>query len=308
MMSRGLDPERDWLVEPIGEDDAVAHAIERTLHQQQTGYQHLRIVESRSLGRALVLDNCWQSSTTDEFIYHEAIVHAAALEHGAPRSVLILGGAEGASAREALRWRSVRRVVTCDIDVEVVDACRRFLPEMSAGAFDDPRHELVIGDAFEWIDRAAERGEQFDLIVCDLSDPLDDGPSRRLFTLESFARCRDILEDRGVFIIQAGGLTPAELPMHARLSRTLREAFGHASTIEVAVPIFGTPLAMILASAAAIDRTPVPDEVDRRLENAGVTGLRFLDGRTLLGLYQIPLHVRRALREPAELLTLDRLA
>lgn len=298
-----LDRSKRWLFEPMTGEDVYAHAITRVLVDQQTHYQHLRIVESATYGIALVLDGQWQSSTGDEFIYHEAMVHAAACAHGSPRSVLIVGGAEGATAREALKWPTVERVVTCDIDQQVIDACRRHMPEMAGGAFEDPRHELVVGDAFEFIDHAADGNDRFDLIVSDLSDPIEDGPSWRLFTRETFAQCKRVLTDRGVFIIQAGGIAPAEVGLHARVSITLTSVFTNVSSLQVPVPIFGTPLGMLIASDSPIDRLPDVDATDKILEP--IAGRRFVDGRTLLGLYQVPLYVRKALADEGRVFTLD---
>ncbi|MEO1717361.1 MAG: spermidine synthase [Planctomycetota bacterium] len=298
-----LDHSKRWLFEPMTGEDIYAHAITRVLADQQTEHQHMRIVESETYGTALVLDGQWQSSTGDEFIYHESMVHAAACAHGSPRSVFILGGAEGATAREALKWPTVERVVTCDIDQQVIDACRRHMPEIAGGAFESPRHELVVGDAFEFIDHAADGNDRFDLIVSDLSDPIEDGPSWRLFTRETFTQCKRVLTDRGVFIIQAGGLAPAEVGLHARVSTTLADVFANVSSLQVPVPIFGTPLGMLIASDSPIDRLPDVDATDKILEP--IACRRFIDGRTLLGLYQVPLYVRKALAQEDRVFTLD---
>ncbi|MEM9662022.1 MAG: spermidine synthase [Planctomycetota bacterium] len=298
-----LDHSKRWLFEPMTGEDTYAHAITRVLADQQTEHQHMRIVESATYGTALLLDGQWQSSTGDEFIYHEAMVHAAACAHGAPRSVLILGGAEGATAREALKWPTVERIVTCDIDRQVIDACRQHMPEMAGGAFEDPRHELVVGDAFGFIDRAADGNDRFDLIISDLSDPIEDGPSWRLFTRETFAQCKRALTAEGIFIIQAGGIAPAEVGLHARVSITLASVFTNVSSLQVPVPIFGTPLGMLIASDSPIDRLPDVDATDTILEP--ITDRRFIDGRTLLGLYQVPLYVRKALAQEGRVFTLD---
>ena len=82
----------------------------------------------------------------DEFIYHEALVHPACVLHGDLKNVLVLGGGEGATVREALKWNTVERVVMVDIDGQVIDACKEHLPSIHQGAFDDPRTQLVIGD------------------------------------------------------------------------------------------------------------------------------------------------------------------
>ena len=78
------------------------------------------LVESGPYGKGLVLDGKWQSCTGDEFMYHEPLVHPACTFHRQPKDILILGGAEGATLREALKWNTVERCRMVDIDGEVV--------------------------------------------------------------------------------------------------------------------------------------------------------------------------------------------
>jgi spermidine synthase len=83
-----------WMNEYITPWDYYAHGITNVLAYRKTAFQEMYIVETGAYGRALVLDGKWQSSTGDEFLYHEPLVHPAFLLHGSPRSVLILGGGE----------------------------------------------------------------------------------------------------------------------------------------------------------------------------------------------------------------------
>ncbi len=70
----------------------------------------------RMCAQVLLLDGKSQSAEADEFVYHELLVHLALLLHPNPRTVFIAGGGEGATAREALRHKSVEKVVMVDID------------------------------------------------------------------------------------------------------------------------------------------------------------------------------------------------
>jgi hypothetical protein len=66
--------------------------------------------------QVLLLDGKMQSTEADELLYHELLVHPAMLHHRGPRTVCIMGGGEGATAREVLRHSGVERVVMIDID------------------------------------------------------------------------------------------------------------------------------------------------------------------------------------------------
>src|SRR4030095_10859669 len=150
-----------WFFETTTPVEGHMHAIVRTIVEVQTKFQHVEIMETAAYGKVLVLDGRMQSSQADEFIYHEALVHPGLLMLDAPpSSALVIGGGEGATVREILRYPSIRRVVMVDIDAEVVDLCQRYLPEMHQGAFGDPRTEFRAEDARGYLERTSER---FDL-------------------------------------------------------------------------------------------------------------------------------------------------
>ncbi len=289
-----------WLHEYITPWDFYAHGITKVLAYRRTTYQEMYIVETGAYGKALVLDGKWQSCTGDEFLYHEPLVHPAMLLHGSPRSVLILGGGEGATAREVLRWKSVDRAVMVDIDGQVVDACREHLAEMHQGAFDDPRLEVVIDDAENVLDNDERR---WDVIISDLSDPIEEGPSFRLFTREYFQKTKNVLASDGAFVLQAGPLAPAELRMHARLVSTMMTVFDHVRSYWTSVPTYASPWGFALGTARPIETRPDPDRTDEQLAEMTSGGLRMFDGATLLGMFQLPLHIRRAIAEETHVYT-----
>jgi spermidine synthase len=280
-----------WVYEYITPWDIYQHGVSRVLAHKKTAYQDMWIVESGAYGKALVLDGKWQSCTGDEFLYHEPLVHPAAVIQGGPKSVLVLGGGEGATVREALRWKTVERVVMVDIDGEVVEACREHLEEMHQGAFDDPRTRLVIGDALNYLD---EHPAQWDVIVSDLSDPIEEGPSFALFTKEYIAKCRKALAPGGVFVIQAGPVAPAEIKLHARLKNTVAAVFPHTLHYCSAVPTYGSPWGYILGSDAELPADVDTSAVDDLLQVATTGGFRNFDGLTLRGLLCPPKYMRDA--------------
>ncbi|HEV2037844.1 MAG TPA: methyltransferase domain-containing protein, partial [Candidatus Eremiobacteraceae bacterium] len=152
-----------WYVEQVGPGEIHGHALTRTIVSGSSQFQDFAIVESSLFGKMLVLDGDTQSSALDEHIYHEALVHPACVAAGgSPKRALILGGGEGATLRELLRVPGMGKVTMVDIDGEVVEVCRRHLPEWSAGAFEDSRAEIIIGDAKDYVFSSRE---QFDVII-----------------------------------------------------------------------------------------------------------------------------------------------
>lgn len=290
-----------WMNEYITPWDIYAHGITRVIAHKRTEFQEMYIVETGAYGKALVLDGKWQSCTGDEFLYHEPLVHPAMLLHAAPRRVLILGGGEGATAREVLRWRAVERCTMVDIDGEVVEACKAHLPEMHRRCFDDPRLDVVIADALRFLD---ETRPEWDVIVSDLSDPIEEGPSFKLFTKETFEKTRAALAPGGVMVVQSGPVGPAEMKLHVRLANTLAHVFQNARSYTSYVPTYASPWSFVLCADGPIDTRPDPDAIDRRLREHTTGGLRMFDGATHLGMLQLPKHLRAAIAEETEVYTL----
>jgi spermidine synthase len=144
------------------------------------------IAHSPTFGRCLFLDKEMQSSEADEAIYHEHLVHPvmASLAERPNKRVLIVGGGEGATAREVLKWgpESVSEVVWVDIDGDLVDLCRRHLCYAEDAVYNDPRLRFYAADIRSFL---AQDFTNFDVIILDLPDPdvdeLHENPDNPVF-------------------------------------------------------------------------------------------------------------------------------
>jgi spermidine synthase len=190
-----------WITEILHEDGGVRTSLraDRVLVEGRTDHQGLVLFENQAFGRVLMLDGAIQLTTKDEFIYHEMMAHVPVLAHGAAKRVFIIGGGDGGIAKEVLKHGSVERLVQVEIDAGVVAFCREHLPEVSKGAFDDPRMELTIADGFAY---AGDTDERFDIIIVDSTDPI--GPAEVLYTEEFHLRCKRCLNRGGVLVTQSG--------------------------------------------------------------------------------------------------------
>ena len=188
-----------WWVERLHAGYRQMLKIDRLLYDSKTKEQRIRVFENPTFGRVLTLDDILQTTERDEFIYHEMMTHVPMLAHGAAHSVLIIGGGDGGVLREVVKHRAVGRIVQVEIDAEVIEFSRTYLPMISDGAFDDPRYELVVADGARYV---AEAEETFDVIIVDSTDPV--GPGVVLFSEEFYRNCRDRLAEGGVIVTQNG--------------------------------------------------------------------------------------------------------
>lgn len=269
---------------------------QRPVAAGRTQFQQYLIADTPAFGRILVTDGRIQSAHLDECVYHESLVHPAMLLHPAPHSVLIVGGAEGATLREVLRYASVSQAVMVDIDGELVKLCGSHLPEWSNGAFDDPRTSLLIGDGQDFVRSCAR---SFDVVIVDISDWEESGDralaARPLYSTAFFADVAGRLAAGGLAVIQGQQLDLAASRRHIATRAILGQVFPSLYSYSTYVPSFRCEWGFILASRTrlALERLS-PARVDSTLAERGLHGsLRHYDGLTQQRMASLP----RALRQ-----------
>lgn len=169
-----------WLIEDLHPYLRKALRVKRKFVDEQTEYQHLQVFETEFFGNTLVLDGIIQLTERDNMGYHEMITHVPMLAVGAPKRVLIIGGGDGGSLQQVLRFPSVREAVVCELDQKVVDYSRKYFPAFG-DPWSDPRAKLLVRDAFGYLE---ENPGQFDVIISDTTDPI--GMAERLFSDEFY--------------------------------------------------------------------------------------------------------------------------
>lgn len=179
----------EWANDHLG----LTLSITKRLHEEQTPFQHIEIVETEQYGRLLILDGVFQTSVKDEWTYHEMIAHVPLMMHPHPERVLIIGGGDGGVAREVCRHECVKQVDLCDIDGRVIELSKEYFPTISKVLLDPPKKLHVhVGDGIAF---AAAVKDFYDVIIIDCSDPI--GPGEGLFTREFTKAPRRPLEKMG---------------------------------------------------------------------------------------------------------------
>ncbi len=256
-------------------------------------YQEVKLVQSDTYGRVLLLDGKVQSTEVDEFIYHEALVHPAMLSHPRPRSVYIAGGGEGATLREVLKYPCVEEVVMVDLDREVVQLCRDQLPSWHQGAFADSRVRMVYEDARDVLEREKKK---YDVIICDLSEPVDEGPSYMLFTQEFYRLCRERLHTGGILVTQSGCPSFVYSVSFHSVTATLQSVFTHAHPYLAFIPSFASNWGFTMSGDTLLLPAMSQAEITSRFLPLG-DQLRYLDETFVASLFSIPKHLRDTRKE-----------
>jgi spermidine synthase len=187
-----------------------------------------------------------------------------------------------------------------DIDGEVVELCRRHLPEMHQGAFDDPRAELRHEDARAYLEKTSDR---FDHICIDLVEPLEEGPACMLFTREFYGLVHDRLTPGGTMTMQAGMTKVGELAFFTSIHRTLTEVFPVVAGYQTFISCFGTPWGFVLAGKKIDPRRQDIGAVDRLVADRIKGPLAYWDGLTHQHAFALPKFIRAAVAAQTRVVT-----
>ena len=265
----------------------------RLLEAGRSPWQTYEVWETPRFGRLFRLDGCFMTSERDEFYYHENLIHVPGVAHPGLRRALILGGGDGGSADELLKYPGIERIVIAELDAKVVELSRRHLHAVHHGALDDARVEVRIGDGMKYVhEDGPAAGERYDLIVLDLTDPV--GPAEALYAADFFAACKALLAEGGALTLHIG--TPVFQPERVReLVDRLRRVFAKLRPYFLYIPLYGSLWGMACASDTLDPAALGAEEVDRRLATRSIRELQHFNGAVHCAQFALPNHLRALL-------------
>ena len=244
-----------WITEQQTEDLRISFRVKKAVHQETTGFQELAVVDTYSYGRMLLLDNCVMTTIHDEFVYHEMISLVALNTHPHPENVLVIGGGDGGTVREAIRHPKVKKVTLVEIDARVIENSRQYLPEIAV-ALRDPDVKVIVDDGIKYV---RENKNKYDLILVDSTDPV--GPAVGLFAPEFYQDVYAALKEDGIMVAQT------ESPFLGRelirnVNQNLKMIFPIVRLYLAAIPTYPTGLwSFSLASKRHDPLTVRPEEI-----------------------------------------------
>ena len=205
----------------------------KVLLKKNSKYQEILIIDTDFYGKALMLDGCWMTSLRDEKYYHECLVHPALSSIDKKSHVLIIGGGDGGTARECLKYSQVAKIDLVEIDEEVIKVSKTFLQEIGGEAWSDKRLAIHIDDGVKWVEKTKDNF--YDVIFIDCSDPSEF--SNLLFTDSFYKECKRILTKKGILATQSE--SPESFKnIHIHILKSLNKIFKLSETMYSFVPIY----------------------------------------------------------------------
>lgn len=220
-----------WFTEDHQEGIKLYFKVRKTLISKQTKYQKLDIYDTDKYGILLVLDDILMTTEKDEFVYHELIAHVPLFSHKCPEEVLIIGGGDGGTAREVVKHPGVTKIDMIEIDREVVEMAKQYMPFVSK-ELTNPKVHLLFQDGLEFVKNTTSR---YDVIIIDSTDPI--GPGEELFNTEFYINCLHLLKEGGILVAQAE--SPFNNPDWVeRIFSTLRNVFPVVNSYTGIIPTY----------------------------------------------------------------------
>ncbi|MEM3616013.1 MAG: polyamine aminopropyltransferase [Candidatus Methanomethylicia archaeon] len=225
----------EYYIEPTSPTSYKLIKLKSKIFSIKSKYQNIEVVELHKFGKCLVLDNLIQISELDEHLYHEMHVHPVLISHENPEKILIIGGGDGGVLREVLKHKMVKEVTMVEIDKEVINTTKEYIPKIPEESLNDPRVKIVIEDGKRYVEECVEK---YDIILMDLTDPEPVGPAIQLYQIEFFKKVKDKLKDEGIFLLQSSGyeMYPKKI---LEIQEDLKKIFRHVGIYASYVPAYG---------------------------------------------------------------------
>ncbi|WP_203414774.1 polyamine aminopropyltransferase [Entomobacter blattae] len=222
-----------WVSEELYEGWRQQFRIRKELVHTKSPFQDIMVCESEEFGRVLFLDGVVQITEKDEFVYQEMLSHVPLIAHGKAENVLIVGAGDGGVLRRVLQHSTVKKADMVEIDGEVIEISKKYLPTIAGQAWSDPRANVIVGDGVAHVKQAGNG--VYDVIIVDSTDPI--GVGEVLFTDEFYENCARILSEYGLIVNQCGVpfLQADEL---RETSQRRKKFFPYVSAYCAAVPTY----------------------------------------------------------------------
>lgn len=281
-----------WFSECHAPDVKHSLRVNRHLYSKKSEYQQIDIFDTPEFGRVLALDGNVMLTERDEFIYDEMITHVPMSVHKNAKDILVIGAGDGGVVKELTRYDRVERIDLVEMDGEVIEACRAYLPE-NACRLDDSRVHIYFDNALRFIRRCSN---EYDLIIVDSNDPF--GPSEGYFTREFYGICYNALREDGIMVNQQGSpFYKHDAEAMQRSHKRIVNTFPISRVYQAHIPTYAA--GYWLFGFASKKYHPI-DDLDAAAWKALNMRTRYYTTKLHIGAFYLPAFLEEMLREVEE--------
>lgn len=229
------------------------------IHMEESAYQKIVLTKEQGDTR-LFLNGSLQFSSSDEYRYHETLVHPPVSLAASPRNALVLGGGDGIAVKELLKYKQLQDIMLVDLDPAITKLAKTnyHLLQLNKGALSDERAHVLNQDAFEFLEQSKD---MYDVIIVDLPDPNNESLNK-LYTKEFYSLVRNHLSPEGVAMIQATSPVFAT-DVYWTINETVAATGMHTENFHVDIPSFGN-WGFVMASREPMDLNELEIEAETK--------------------------------------------
>ncbi len=278
-----------WYSESHTENVKFSLKIKNHLFSNKSSFQKVDVFETYEFGNLMTLDGLVMVTEKDEFIYHDMIVHPAMAVNPKTKNVLVIGGGDGGTVRELMKYPSIEHVDMVEIDKMVVDVAREYFPSVSC-ELNNEKVTVLYEDGVEFV---KNKKNLYDLILIDSTDPI--GPGEGLFTTEFYTNCFNALTDQGILVNQN------ETPIYDEFfkvgissNRKLKKMFPIVEVYQASIPTY--PGGYWLFNFASKNLNPKTDLKEEEWESLNIK-TKYYNPTLHVGSFGIPTYVKEKLAD-----------
>ncbi len=276
-----------WFTEEHTDNVRLSIKVKEHLFTGKSDFQQVDVFDTYEFGRVLTIDGLFMVTQKDEFVYHDMITHVAMATNPQIKNVLVIGGGDGGTVRELVKYKGIEHIDFVEIDELVIKASREYLP-FTASGMDDERVDILVQDGIEFV-----KGKEnvYDLILVDSTDPI--GPGEGLFTYEFYENCKNALTENGILINQnESPFYERDAREMKRANKKIKEVFPISEVYQYILPTY--PSGYWLFGFASKKLHPVRDFKPEAWNSLGIK-TKYYNTDIHVGAFALPTYVREML-------------
>ena len=189
----------EWFYDSYTENAGLAIRVKKKIIEKKTEHQLVKIYDTYEFGKMLVLNGyMYQAEKGIELT--EMLVHVPFNSGKLKEKILLIGGGDGVSLREVVKYSSVKEIHVVDIDEELTNLCKKHFIS-SKEAWKDNRVTYHFKDGFDFL---RSSNEKYDVILSAVSEIYNEdgspGMAYPLYTKEFYSLAFDHLTAEGMFV------------------------------------------------------------------------------------------------------------
>jgi spermidine synthase len=250
--------ENQWLVENVDGNEKRAYRIVERLFSKKSKYQLIEVIRLANQGVSLILDGYARVFESDEYIFHEALIHPCLMLHPNPVDILLIGDGDGGGIREIFKYNSVNRVDWVEIDDDVVEVSKTYLNLFDSSLLEKPMLHTHWLDGVEYIQ---SNKIKYDCVIISVTEQMQGNVSSPFYSLEIISQLPNLLKEGGICVQSSGVAAPNMSSNLIAQAKRYQDVFKDVKLYTVGLPSFGLDWGFCISSSRLPLDVAIKDEV-----------------------------------------------